>query len=640
MTRWPDRFNSGAHQRNHIKDKSVAVDGACVGYLARHPLFPGPFIDPAAVLKDRAPFAAAAAEGVREFMTLGRCCEGRLVASPSALVSGPADTRRQCPMLPRCGRIARLCARGGVLFGFRASCLRPRNRTVRFQPASTFTPALPCWVRIGNRSPTLMNKKSLWLAVLTMCTAGLLTSPLSAEIGQRFPSEKKVVVDPVTGVPLTFLTTTANGDSKIYQTHQQWTADGQWLIFRSRRAGGQAMAVNEATGDMVQVTEKGYMGMLCNAHHAMKLYIMRDASAGAGRGPGPDAAPGVAPEGAPVGAARGGPTGAPGARGGFNRPRGPFQIVEVDLAKLFADSAAGTLKPADQYEHVCGTMPADMTADGNMGIDANDDFAYFRIGGEYVVKHLAPGTKIEQRFGPRGMGAGPTGLGSMNLKTGEVKFVVGVGFQIGHVQTNPWVPGEIIFCWETGGKAPQRTWIVNADGTGLRALYPEAAYDWITHEAVITKDEVAIAMLAHRRPGLPATADWGPESSTGEHPSGVGIVNLRTREMRIVGQVPIGNPGRSIWHVNGSPDGRWAVADDFQYRLWLIDRHSGEMTMLADLGHRTTAQDHIHPTFSLDSTRIEVQTAMLADDKRTLNICVVPVPKTWLARTYSDKLPE
>ena len=44
----------------------------------------------------------------------------------------------------------------------------------------------------------------------------------------------------------------------------------------------------------------------------------------------------------------------------------------------------------------------------------------------------------------------------MNLKTGEVKVVVAVPFQVGHIQTNPWVPGEIVFCWETGGKAPQR----------------------------------------------------------------------------------------------------------------------------------------------------------------------------------------
>jgi oligogalacturonide lyase len=485
-----------------------------------------------------------------------------------------------------------------------------------------------------------MKQKSLRLAVIAFCALGLATSSASAQIGRRFPSEKKVVADPLTGTPLTFLTSISAGDEKIYQTHQQWTADGKWVIFRSRRAPGQAMAVNEVTGAIVQVTEKGSMGMLCNARHSMKLYFMHEGNGGPGRGRGSIATPETRSGGTvPATPATGTPADGPRGRSGRNRPRGPFQIVEVDLARVFADSEAGAMKPASEYERVCGTTPEGITADGNMGLDANEDFVYFRVGGDYVVQHLAPGTKIEGRFGPRGMGAGPTGLASMNLKTGEVKWVVGVGFQIGHVQTNPWMPGEIVFCWETGGKAPQRTWTVMADGTGLRPVYPEASYDWVTHEAVITKDEVAIAILAHRRPGVPETDPWGA-SSTGEHPSGVGIVNLRTHEMRIVGQVPIGNPGRSIWHVNGSPDGRWAVADDFKYRLWLIDRRTDEMLLLADLGEKTTAADHIHPTFSLDSTRIEIQCAMLSADDRSLNICVVPVPKTWLNRTYSNKAPE
>jgi oligogalacturonide lyase len=308
---------------------------------------------------------------------------------------------------------------------------------------------------------------------------------------------------------------------------------------------------------------------------------------------------------------------------------GGQQIVEIDLERLFADSAAGTMKPAASYERVCGTVPPGINGDGNMGIDANDDYAYFRVTGEDTAK-LSEGQTLQGVPEGARMGAGPSGLRSMNLKTGEVKMVCNVGFQIGHVQTNPMVPGEIIFCWETGGKAPQRTWYVKADGSGLRPLWPEAPYDWVTHEAAFNADEVAIAILAHRRPG-----DGG--ASTGEYPSGLAIVNLRTREMRIAGQVPVGNPGRSDWHVAASPDGRWAAFDDFMYRLWLIDRKSGETVLLADFGHKTGA-DHIHPTFSLDSTRIEVQCAMLAPDNRALDICVVPVPKTWLDRTYSERL--
>jgi oligogalacturonide lyase len=467
---------------------------------------------------------------------------------------------------------------------------------------------------------------------LAAAAALILATVASAQIGRRFPSEKKIVVDPVTGVPLTFLTSKQGvGDSKIYQTHHQWTSDGKWLIFRSNRVQGQAMAVNEETGDIVQVTEGGYQGMLCIADNSMNLYFLRTP-----RLPGAAAEPVAPPPAAP-----GGEAAAPGARGGRGGrgggPRGPAQIVAVDLAKLFADSAAGKLKAASEYEIVKATIPTEMGAPGDMALDPTEEFAYVRVGREEAAKHLPADVKPEAAFGPRGMGAGPTGLISVNLKTGAIKFIVAVPFQIGHVQTNPWMPGEIVFCWETGGKAPQRTWTVKSDGTGLRPLWPEASYDWVTHEAVTGKDEVTIAILAHRRPGLTAESEWGI-SSTGEYPTGVGIVNLRTREMRIVGQVPIGDPGRSVWHVHGSSDGRWSAADDFRYRLWLYDRRSGEMAVLADLGQKTGAADHIHPTFNADGTKIQIQTAMLSEDNRSLNICIVPVPKSWLARTYPAKL--
>ena len=478
-------------------------------------------------------------------------------------------------------------------------------------------------------------------SVLISVALSLAPLPSVAGIGQRLPSEKKIVIDPVTGIPLTFLTSTPAGDSKIYQTHPQWTADGKWVIFRSNRVRGQAFAVNEDSGDIVQVTENGYMGMLCVARHSMHLYLMRDLRRGLGQG-GFDidrqgrvvtdkrdlarSAEPPAGEAAPAAGAN-----APGARPARGVPRGPFEIVEVDLAKVFTDSAAGTMKPASEYERVCGTIAGGLIAGGDMALDANEDFAYFRVTGGDVGQHLPAGTKIAEPFGPRTMGAGPAGLRAMDLKTGEVKFVVDVPFQIGHVQTNPWVPGEIVFCWETGGKAPQRTWTVMADGTGLRPLYPEAPYEWVTHEAVITRDEVAIAIMGHRKVG---TNDaWGI-AGTREHPTGLGIVNLRTREMRIIAQTPSGS---GLWHVNGSPDGRWAVGDDFSRSIYLIDRHTSEMIMLST-GHKQTAADHPHPTFSADSTRIEIESAMLSADGRAMNICIIPVPPSWLARTYSDKV--
>jgi oligogalacturonide lyase len=66
-----------------------------------------------------------------------------------------------------------------------------------------------------------------------LCAALILSCSAQAQIGKRFPSERKVVKDPVTGVMLTFLTSKPHGDSKIYPTHPQWTSDGKWLVFRS-----------------------------------------------------------------------------------------------------------------------------------------------------------------------------------------------------------------------------------------------------------------------------------------------------------------------------------------------------------------------------------------------------------------------
>ena len=414
-----------------------------------------------------------------------------------------------------------------------------------------------------------------------------------AQIGTRFPSERKVVIDPKTGAELIFLTSkSGTGDSKIYQTHNQWTSDGEWVIFRSDRVPGEAMAVNETTGDIVQVTEGGYTGMLCVARKSMNLYIMR-------------------------------------ALKDKKDKRTGMQVVEVNLGKLFADSEKGTLKKKSAYERICGTIPVEMCSEGDMALDGSEEWVYFRLDKEYAAK-MPIAEPIAPNFGPRNMGAGPGGIGKMNLTTGEVEPVVAVHFKVGHIQGNPWHPGEVIFCWETGGKAPQRTWMVNADGSDLRPIYRETEHDWVTHEAVISADELVIAIMGHRpiNNGKQGEADgpgqekeWGP-SGTKEYPTGIAVVNMRTRELTMEGQVA----GDSFWHVAGSQDGRWVAGDNFARELWLIDRQTKKQTLLT-AGHKRTARDHVHPTFKPDGTEIEIQSAMLSEDGRSMNICIVKMPK-------------
>ena len=361
--------------------------------------------------------------------------------------------------------------------------------------------------------------KILSCAVLAI----LVAAPASAQIGRRFPSEKKVIKDPKTGVELVFLTSQqGKGDSKIYQTHNQWTADGKWVIFRSNRVPGEAMAVNEETGVMVQVTEGGYSGMLCVARNSMNLYIQR-----------PDMTDAQKAEMQELRNRQ---------RAGekVEIPRYGWQIVEINLEKLFKDSAAGRLKKKDAYERICGIIPGEMCVEGDLALDGSEELAYFRLAPDFARKYPIA-EQIAPNFGPRNMGAGPGGIGKIDLKTGKVEPVVAVHFKVGHIQGNPWHPGEVIFCWETGGKAPQRTWMVNADGSNLRPIYRETEYDWVTHEAVISADELVIAILGHRKiaegaRNMDTTTDWGP-SGTKEYPTGMAVVNMRTREITLEGQV-------------------------------------------------------------------------------------------------------
>lgn len=391
----------------------------------------------------------------------------------------------------------------------------------------------------------------------------LAVSSATAQIGRRFPSEKKLVTDPVTGAQLAFLTSMPAGDSKIYQTYRQWTADGNWIIFRSRRVPGETLAVNEKTGDIVQVSEGCYMGVLTISQRSMKLYFMRMVL----RQPGQN-------------------------RGG------PVQIVEVDLEKLLTDSEKGQLKKEYEYQKVCGTIPAELGAGGEIALDTDEEWVFFRIGKEEAAKHLTADTKIETGKGYENTGTGPSGIGSMNIKTGEMKFVVAVPFQIGYIQANPRIPGEIIFCRETDGKFPRQALTVKTDGTELKPFCAESQYVWFTNETAITSEEVATAIKGY----LPV--------GTGHNLSVSGL-----------------------WHVNSSSDGRWAVGDDILHNIYLIDRHTHEMILLSG-GHKTTASDHPHPTFSPDGTRIEIQSAMLSENNRSMNICIIPVPEDWLKREF------
>lgn len=139
-------------------------------------------------------------------------------------------------------------------------------------------------------------------------------------------------------------------------------------------------------------------------------------------------------------------------------------------------------------------------------------------------------------------------IGKVHLATGRYTPILSQGFAIGHLQHSPTDP-HVFYVWETGGFAPQRTWLVNDDGSANRPLYaptlPKAwiteKKEWITHESWI-----------------PAQPDML-------------MINDKIGILRVT---PSGNATLvaegQYWHAAASPDGRSLVADDFDGRLHLL----------------------------------------------------------------------
>ncbi|MBQ7214163.1 MAG: hypothetical protein IJS25_06490 [Bacteroidales bacterium] len=470
----------------------------------------------------------------------------------------------------------------------------------------------------------------------------MLSVSAQGQIGRRFPSERKVIKDPVTGVELVFLTSQQGvGNAKPYQTHNQWTCDGKWVIFTSsQRVQGEALLVNEETGDIVQVTEGGYNGMLNLSRKEMKLYISRPHYDKETRKQLDKYNKEVAAlrkqmqaSGQQAGQRQQLQTKTP-------RPVVGNEFVAIDLAAVLADSEAGKMKKMSEYETVLGVTPVEWGGGTLAALDGDEKIAFFSVGREYAASQ-AGDMVMEKTFGPRNMGAGPSGLAYMDLTNGECHYIRTIPFQVGHIQGNPWHAKEVVFCWETGGKAPTRVWAMNADGSNYRPVYKEASHDWVTHEAVITEDEIVIAVLGHRpisetqeasdNTGDPTNPgqelSWG-YSGTREYATGIATVNLRTREFILEGQIPFGS---GFWHVAGSVDGNWVAGDDFARNIYLVDRHTHELIHLS-AGHKETASDHPHPTFKPDGTAIEIQSAMLQEDGRSRDICIIKMPQYLLDR--------
>ena len=326
-----------------------------------------------------------------------------------------------------------------------------------------------------------------------------------------------MLVDRATGALLTALTTAAADDTKIYQTHPQWTANGTHVVFRSasrsRDGRPQVFAVHELTGEIVQLTDGPGVNTradsLAVARQSNKLYHLRDHD-------------------------------------------GRAQLIELDLDLLLPAGSLGDARGAAR-ERVAAVLPPDHRGEGGLALDASEKVAYLGVNRQDPPPR-EPGKPLPQV---------PGGVRAVDLATGAYTKVVDTPFRVGHVQANPWVPGEILYCNETGGDAPQRMWVVKADGSGNRPLFEEEPKDAVTHEVFVDRDHVMFNLLG----------GWPGQRA---RPTGIMVIGLRDGFVEPVGQVP----GRGFLHNNGTADGRSAAGDAFDGGLYLIDRRSGERRLL------------------------------------------------------------
>ncbi len=158
-----------------------------------------------------------------------------------------------------------------------------------------------------------------------------------------------------------------------------------------------------------------------------------------------------------------------------------------------------------------------------------------------------------------------------------------VDFQVGHVQANPEISGEVMFCQETGGDAPQRTWMV-ADGGPAKPAYKETYEEWVTHEAWWGKDQILFTV-------------WPYDDKHLEMPHGIFSCNVRDGKLTQHAQY-------KAWHTQGSPDKQWIVGDDFDRNLWLIRVADGERRLLTQGHNGEGFATHPHMSFTPDGKSI------------------------------------
>ncbi len=431
----------------------------------------------------------------------------------------------------------------------------------------------------------------------------IYTLPATAQLGHRSPGEKQIILDEVTGLPIIVLTSPEKNDKALYQTDLMWTSDGQYILFRSSSRTGekgydevlpdgttrrvsprqQLYLLHETSGEIIQITEGNDLNSYQLAHATNRLFLTRE-------------------------------------------KEGEVSMFILNLDQLLQDSEQGTVQGRERYEKYVGTFPREWGKAGGFAVDCMDDYAYISVSREPILTEVKEAKK-KQKYEPREdqpvkVKPGYGSVCKMNLSTGKVEKIVDTDFRIGHIQTSLFTPGEIVFCHETGGDAPQRMWFLTADGSVFKPLYKETPLDWVTHETFATKDYVYFNIL-------------GWQDRLRKQVNGIARINLRTDDVELIGQVEMDQDrqamdgmlvGRGFWHCNASRDGKWVAGDTFAGNIWLINGETGEKHLLVT--DTKMKPDHAHPYFSPDGKKILFQSGRMTNGER-LQLMMVHIPSWW-----------
>ncbi len=196
-------------------------------------------------------------------------------------------------------------------------------------------------------------------------------------------------------------------------------------------------------------------------------------------------------------------------------------------------------------------------------------------------------------------------IGLMDTQTGAYRTVLIQGFPINHVQHSPTAPW-IFYAWETGGYAPQRSWLVNSDGSANRPFYartdPKSWFtplkEWVTHEAWVT-DTGDMTMVNDKQ----------------------GVMLLKpdgTARMICQGE---------FWHAAARADGKQLVVDDSAGRLWLVQTDTGKKRLLATGLRDKVKTVHPHPSFDRLGRYVQFRSGHTHETVALINLEQLPQPK-------------